>query len=193
MKLVTAMGLVVCVALAQSGNAGPVVPIAHELNDASDPYAIISERNIFHLNPIPPEAPPEMPKVELPVVKFFGFVRVGRVTKALFSSEPKDKKEAPTYYSLTEGEKSGILEVVRIHYEKGEVEVIDSGKAMTLTLKDDSLASKQGTPAPKPYYHPTHEIPFRSSGQPLGGFRGFSQGGNVPSASPSRARRSPVP
>jgi hypothetical protein len=149
MKLRTAVWLFGCLVLALGGAADPLVPVAPDVDDPSGPYAVISERNMFHLNPVPPEAGPEPPKVELPVVKFFGFFRVGRVTKALFCSLPKDKKEEPTYYNLSEGEKSGFLEVVQIHFEKGEVEVVNSGVTMTLTLKMTAWSESRSHPRTK--------------------------------------------
>jgi hypothetical protein len=173
----------------------------HTPDDASDPYAVISERNIFRLNPIPPEPAAELPKVELPVVKFSGFFRVGHVTKALFCSQSKDKKEEPTYYNLSEGEKAGFLEVVKIHYDKGEVEVLNSGTAMTLSLKEDSpagkedsLVGKQERSAKNQDGHPNHAMQFHHAGQPPGGPPGLSEGGaTMPFAMPGRQRRTPVP
>jgi hypothetical protein len=115
---------------------------------AANPYAVISERNVFHLNPPPPPpAPEEPPKADLPDIKLSGFLKIGKTTHALFSSFPKDKKDLPTYYDLVDGEKQGILEVVKIHEDKGEVEIINSGTAATLSLKDDSLEAKTPTEA----------------------------------------------
>jgi hypothetical protein len=192
MKLRTAVWLFGCLVLALGGAAEPLVPIAPDADDATGPYAVISERNMFHLNPVPPEAGPEPPKVELPVVKFSGFFRVGTVTKALFCSLPKDKKEEPTYYNLCEGEKSGILEVVKIHFEKGEVEIVNSGVAMTLALKDDSLAGKQEPSENKEDGHGIHGL-LHKTGQTPEGPRGFSEGGAKIPAFPGRQRRTPVP
>src|ERR1035441_2153142 len=86
----------------------PLAPVTAKENadDASNPYSVIVERNIFHLNPPPPPPEPEKPKIELPVVKITGFVNIGNKSKVLFVSEPKDKKDGAIYYSLAEGEKS---------------------------------------------------------------------------------------
>jgi hypothetical protein len=105
----------------------------------TNPYAIISQRNVFHLNPLPPPPPGEVPKSDLPVIKLSGFYKVGTVTRALFSSVPKDKKERPTYYSLCEGQGQGILKVLKINAAAGVVQILNSGEAATLTLKDDTL------------------------------------------------------
>jgi hypothetical protein len=126
-------------------------------DDAANPYSVIVERNIFHLNPPPP--PPsetDKPKVELPVVKITGFVNIGDKSKVLFLSQPKDKKEGPFYYSLAAGEKSddGKLELVKIHPSQDEVDVINLGVPVTLTVKDDSLGA-----APAPAAAPAKEAP----------------------------------
>jgi hypothetical protein len=116
-------------------------------DDNSNPYALISERNVFHLNPIPDPPPPQdTPKVDLPVIKLSGFLRIGKTTHALFSYSPKDSKLGPMYYDLANGEKDGILEVVTIHEDRGEVEIINSGTPLTLSLKNDTLEIKAAAP-----------------------------------------------
>lgn len=173
------------------------------LMDPSNPYAVIVDRNVFHLNPIPVEPVAETPKADLPVIKLSGFLKIGTDTRALFSSVPKDKKDSPTYYNLAEGEKDGILEVVKIHEAKGEVDIVNSGTKATLSLKDDSLAA-QGPAAPSPSGKPEHRFsPF------AGGFPGRTPGGgrrdfpgrgqfqpghpNMPFPFPARSTRTPLP
>jgi hypothetical protein len=171
-------------------------------DDDSNPYAVISERNVFHLNPIPPPEPAqEAPKVELPTIKLSGFLRIGKTTHALFSYSPKDKKEEPIYYDLADGEKEGILEVVKIHEDRGEVEIINSGTPVTLSLKKDSLEPKEtepnkgpqadsGTPpGPQPPGGPEH-MPGRSAYRFPGPGQGGGGGGS--SAFPIPSRRSRV-
>lgn len=111
-------------------------------SSAENPYAVIGERNVFHLNPPPIPPPPEAPKTELPDIKLSGFLKIGKTTHALFVYTPKDKKEPPIYYDLVDGEKQGILEVVKIREDEEEVEVINSGTPTTLNLKENSLESK---------------------------------------------------
>jgi hypothetical protein len=117
-------------------------------DDSSNPYSVIVDRNIFHLNPPPPPPEPEKPKVELPVIKITGFVSIGAQNRVLFSGTSKEKKET-SYYSLTEGEKSsdGKLELVKIHPGKDAVEVLNDGVLVTLTLKDNS--AQPSTDAPR--------------------------------------------
>jgi len=175
-------------------------------DDALNPYSVIVERNIFHLNPPPPPASDaDKPKVELPVVKITGFVNIGNKSKVLFLSEPKDKKEGPFYYSLAEGEKSadGKFELVKIHPSQDEVDVINAGVPVTLTVKDDSLgsspapaaspAAKEGPPPGKPgngmpgrpMFPPGRNSPPGIPGVPGAGGNGFSF--------PARARRNLPP
>ena len=136
-------------------------------NDDSNPYAVISERNVFHLNPVPPpEPPPEAPKPDLPKIKLSGFLRIGQKTHALFSCAPKDKKEEPIYYNLTDGEKDGILEVVKIHQDKGEVDIINSGTPATLSLKSDTLEPTAPAPAKGALAKAQHSEAPKSSGGP---------------------------
>src|SRR5581483_2407294 len=122
---------------------------ADDVNDAANPYSIIPERNVFHLNPPPPPPPPpETTKADLPIIKITGIVRIGDQLRALFVQESKDKKDTtPTYYNLAAGERQGILEVVKIDPVGQKVDVINSGKSTTLTVKDDSLAKSEGSPA----------------------------------------------
>jgi hypothetical protein len=138
------------------------------------------------------------------VIKLSGFLKIGTQTRALFSSLPKDKKDGPTYYNLADGEKDGILEVVRIHEDKGQVEIINSGTPATLSLKDDSLAADAAaappaTPehrfSPKSWGHNAYggpgmgkrDFPAREQYQPPGGQP------NMPFAFPMRTPRIPIP
>jgi hypothetical protein len=143
-----------CLILVPGASVRAAIPAVSQ--DASNPYAVIGQRNAFHLNPVPIPPPPEPPKVELPDVKLSGFLKVANKTHVLFSYTPKDKKDLPIYYNLIEGEKQGILEVLKIHEEEGEVDVRNSGTEMTLSLAKDSLEAKGPTNTgnrPKPGEH----------------------------------------
>ena len=138
------------------------------------------ERNIFHLNP-PPPPEPEKPKVEVPVVKISGFVNIGHKKTVLFVSQPKDKKDGPIYYSLTEGEKSadGKLELLKIHSAEESVDVINDGVTQTaLTAKDDTrwrFADRAAAPVAagrSATRRPTHRSPAYRDG-------GFSRTGRA--------------
>jgi hypothetical protein len=130
-------------------------------SDANNPYAIIAERNVFHLNPPPPPpASEEAPKADLPVIKITGIVKIGDKIRALFVTQPKNTKDAPTYFNLSEGERDGILEVVKIHVEDQTVEIINSGTPATLSVKDDSLAKNEGSAPPGAPESPGVKPPF---------------------------------
>jgi len=171
MTLKSAASWLACLLLAgKTFAANLTVPDSPE--DASNPYSVISQRNVFHLNPIPPPPAPEAPKPDLPVIKLSGFFTLGSTVRACFSSVPKDKKQEPANYTLTDGEKSSdnLLEVLRIHQDTGEVEILNSGTRMTLSLKDDTLASNEA--APKPAGAARHGPPMMP--------------GMIPNASPDR-------
>jgi hypothetical protein len=125
-------------------------PAKDSADDTSNPYAVIVERNIFHLNPPPPPPEPEKPKVELPVVKITGFVNIGNKSKVLFVSQPKEKKDGPIYYSLAEGEKSpdSKLELLKIGSAQDSVDVMNDGVRVTLTVTNDSFTSTAAAAAP---------------------------------------------
>ncbi|MGD0812153.1 MAG: hypothetical protein ABSA83_00990 [Verrucomicrobiota bacterium] len=178
-----------------------MTPVA-AADDASNPYSVIVEKNIFHLTtPPPPPSDTDKAKEELPVVKITGFVNIGNTSRVLFLSQPKDKKEGPFYYSLAEGEKSsdGKFELVKISPAQDEVDVINAGVAMKLTVKDNSLGE---TPAPtaaapsekEEKHHPGNGMPgrpmFPQGRTPPPGIPGLPGAGNGFSF-PARARRTP--
>jgi hypothetical protein len=135
---------------ATGSDASKIIP------DASNPYAVIVTRNVFHLNPPPPPPEPDKPKVELPVVKITGFLNIGESSKALFVTQPKDKTQDPAYYCLAEGETSpdGKFQLVKIHQAEQSVDVINDGVPATLTVKDDSLTASAETPPAAPAQAP---------------------------------------
>jgi hypothetical protein len=106
---------------------------------AANPYAAISKRNIFHLNPEPAPPRQEPPPADLPAIKICGFmVNAGHV-RALFASVPKNAREPQRYYDLSEGEADGILQLVKIHLDKEAAEVINSGVPMRLTMQENGF------------------------------------------------------
>ena len=115
--------------------------------DNSNPYAIIIDRNVFRLNPPPPPPSAEKKPVDLPKVYLNGIVRVGDDVRVLFSIPPKDAKSQTTYFKLAPGEKDDVLELVGIHPDQQEVDVLVSGTAMTLSVFSNSLASAGGKAA----------------------------------------------
>jgi hypothetical protein len=162
---------------------------------SSNPYAVISERNVFHLNPIPPPPPAEPSKADLPVIKLSGFFKVGKKTRALFSSAPKKKDETWTYFNLAEGEKEGVLEVVKIDEADGKVEVLNTGTPATLTLKEDTIAASPGAVGKQVSGGsgpPAPGMPRRSFPTPGAGMTRAGWPGGGPTSTPMRPRRTPV-
>lgn len=177
---------------------GPgLVPTFSE--DASNPYSVISERNVFHLNPPPPPPEPEKTKADLPVIKLSGFFKVGARTRALFSSMPKKKEDRWTYYNLAEGEKEGVLEVVKIDEADGKVDIMNSGTRATLTLKDDTVAPMAAAAPPAPSEGQKLPLPGMPARRPFPAPGGAAMARGLPGAngtngglSPMRQRRMPV-
>ena len=117
-----------------------------ESTGSANPYTVIIDKNVFRLNPPPP--PPEAPATtpaDLPQYKLTGIVKIGDQTRVLFALAPKDAKELPTYLNLAAGERQGQLELVSIDRDKEEVAVINSGMAMTLSVKSNSYAVSGGS------------------------------------------------
>jgi len=115
--------------------------------DDANPYSVISDRNVFHLNaaPIPPAADAPKP-VDLPKVMLTGFVGKGKSMKVLMAIPPaKDSKDTITYLSLAPGDREHDVQLVRIHLDKEEVEIINSGTAQTLSAKSNSYAAMAAT------------------------------------------------
>jgi hypothetical protein len=188
------------IGIGQAMLCGAVPPDApapdHGAKDApvnsGNPYAVIVERNIFHLNPVPVSHDAEDKlKAELPVVKITGFLDVGGRKRVLFVADEKGKKDH-SYYSLSEGEKSADtkLELVKIHPGEDAVDVVNDGLAVTLTLeKDSAQASKNPAAAPPNNQPPGPPSPDNG----ISGHRLFQQrpDPNVPGFSPGRLRIPP--
>jgi hypothetical protein len=179
--------------------AGPGLLRALPQDTSSNPYSIISERNVFHLNPPPPPPEPEKPKVDLPVFKLSGFCKIGSKTRALFSSASSKKEEGWSYYSLAEGEREGNLEVVKIDEAQGTVDILNSGTPATLSVKEDSLTPAAPAPAPAVATawaagRPGLPLPGMPSRRPFQGGASMARGyPGVTGPTPMRQRRMPVP
>jgi hypothetical protein len=114
--------------------------------DNSNPYAIITDRNVFRLNPPPPPPSVEKKPVDLPKVYLSGIIKIGDNVRVLFSIPSKDAKGETSYFNLSPGEKDDVLELIRVHPNQQEVDVLVDGTPMTLSVLSNTLAS---TEAPK--------------------------------------------
>jgi hypothetical protein len=121
-----------------------------------NPYQAIVERNVFGLGSPPPPpttAPPPAPPVN---ITFTGITNFRGERRAWFLVPGADGKQLPVSLSL--GERDGILELVDISEEHGEVTVLNSGKETRLNFKDHGnkavgmpVVAAAGTPgAPRP-------------------------------------------
>jgi hypothetical protein len=113
-----------------------------------NPYAVISDRNVFHLNPPPPPPPLDPPKpADLRTVMLSGFVGKGDSTHVLMAVLFKDNKQPTLYLNLTPGQRDHDVELLRIRLKQEEVDIVNDGTPMTLTAKSNSFASLS---APQP-------------------------------------------
>jgi hypothetical protein len=115
----------------------------------ANPYSVISDRNIFHLNPPPPPPTADAPKVDVRKVMLTGFIGHGSTMKVLMAILPNDNKEVIKYVSLVPGQKDDNVELVKINYSKEAVDIINAGTPETLTVLSNSYAS-----APPAAAHP---------------------------------------
>jgi hypothetical protein len=126
--------------------------------DNSNPYAVITDKNVFRLNPPPPPPPKDnKPPPDLPQVKLSGFMETGDKLKVLLSvtlktGDPK-MPESTSYLTLAEGEKEGVgeegkevvEELVKVYADEEKIDLVNSGTPMTLSMKDNGYEAK---PAP---------------------------------------------
>lgn len=149
MRLRIVLLCVCCLAVQKTWAGNPSSRPTSGTSSSDNPYRVIFERNVFHLNPQPIPVPYEPPPPPLPDIKICGFVVEAGHARALFACVPKDAKQPELYYDLTEGERDGILQLVKIHLAEQAAEVINSGVPMTLTLRENGF----GVPAVKPGGH----------------------------------------
>jgi hypothetical protein len=137
--------------LATSG-FGVVCAIADSTAVEGNAYGVVSNRNLFHLNLPPATTAKDQKAVDVPELILNGFYKVGNNTRVLLAMPPKDQKDVTKYFNLAPGERDSSVEVVKIDADKGEVEIINSGKRMTLSFVRNSVGAKAapGQPAGGP-------------------------------------------
>jgi len=114
---------------------------------AAGPYGVIVDRNLFHLVPTPPSAPPPE-KSEPPSgpggLKLTGFMSMnGTEVRAMFINIPSNPTNL-AFYNLAEGEREGPVELLKINVEEESAIVINAGNRLTLALKDNKSAGGAG-------------------------------------------------
>jgi hypothetical protein len=163
----------------------------------SNPYAVISDRNVFHLNPPPPPPPLDPPKpADVRTVMLSGFVGKGDSTHVLMAVLFKDNKQPTLYLNLTPGQRDHDVELLRIRLKQEEVDIVNDGTPMTLTAKSNSFASVS---APQPGGGAQAMPGLRPGGgvQMMDGKRGISRSAPfaapaTPAAQPSMASAAPT-
>jgi len=109
---------------------------------------VITNRNVLHLQPPAAPATPQQKTVEVPKLMLSGFYKVGTNSRVLLVMPPKDQNSVTKYFNLAPGEKDTPVEVVKINAEKGEVEIINSGRRMTVSLASNGVVATAATNHP---------------------------------------------
>jgi hypothetical protein len=147
------MGSLLLAASAPALTQSPATGDSTSTSDSSNPYAVIVDRNVFHLNPLPkPKSDADQKPVDIPKVSLNGIIHIGDDVEVLFSIPAKDNKNPATYYKLAPGEKDDVLELLRIRPGEQEVDVLVDGTPVTLSILKDSPESSgsKGGKGPPP-------------------------------------------
>ena len=141
-------------------------------------YQTIIDRNAFGLNPPQPQPENVVSNTPPVTVKVSGFVKRGDETRAYFVIPGKDAKDTQ-YLTLGEGEKEGIVEVLKISNEEGEVRIKNSGIDQVLSLDKNGMNPMKLAPGvtPAPTTPMPMPVPGMAPGQP-------GQPGQAAAASP---------
>jgi hypothetical protein len=185
------------ISLATASAAGgppafPTLPVEQPA-DSGNPYTVIIDRNVFRLNTPPPAHDPaqDAPPPDLPKVVFNGFEKIGDDWKALLAVHSKNStgdksqpSESADYYVMSSGEKDGPVELVRMHTVVGDesIDIINSGTAMTLTLKKDGYVPTAAPPPAAGVGPRNRVIPGAGAPPPqpnIPGFSGDNPGGGA--------------
>lgn len=132
-------------ALTDAGSKTSTATVSSAKADSGNPYDVIASKDIFRLNPIPPPPPPPEKPVDMPKVYLSGIIKIGDETRVLFAIPSKDNKNF-SYLNLAPneqgvGDKDQTLELLKIHPNNQDVDVVVNGTAMTLSVLSNSFAS----------------------------------------------------
>lgn len=138
--------LVSCLGLVVQGQA----------NTSDNPYQPIIDRNVFALKDPPPAPDPaEANKPPAPNIFLTGITTIFGNKRALIKTTPtpgplKPGMEKPTdqSYVLTEGQREGDVEVLKIDEKAGTVQLRLAGKEMTINFEDNGVKTAAAVPAP---------------------------------------------
>ncbi len=129
---------------------------------AGSPYQSISDRNVFHLKAATitrsETAPAPLPKIHLT-----GITTILKGKRALLKVEFPAKPPQPAReesYILTEGQRTGSIEVLEINEKKDQVKVDYSGTITNLTFEKIAPAH---TPTPVPSVSGQQSLRYRQA------------------------------
>jgi hypothetical protein len=81
------------------------------------------------------------------VINLGGFVQTADQWKVLLAVTTKSGNTAtPEYLTMAEGDKEGVVELLKIYPLEDKVDINNSGTPMTLTMKDNGFASAPAAP-----------------------------------------------
>jgi len=128
------------------GMAGAIALAGLSLNalggTASNPYDVITLRNVFGLRPIPvvqPQPEPTVPAAPRPEIKITGITDLLGVPRALFQYEDKEAKRVEFPPLLSEGQSYKELTVVSIDAENNRVRVRNGDAEMVLDFINNGV------------------------------------------------------
>jgi hypothetical protein len=121
---------------------------------SENPYQMVVERNVFALKPpAPPPPDPASIKPPAPKVILNGIITLLGNKRALLKMTPpaaKGEQAKEQSYVLTEGQRDGDLEVIKIDEKAGMVTVNDFGTVTNITFDTNvtkTASAPPGTPA----------------------------------------------
>jgi hypothetical protein len=120
---------------------------------AENPYAGITDRNVFDLKPPPAPVRPEDLKTPPPDLKLTGITSILGMKQALLKAQiparpPQQAKEE--FYILTENQSEGDIEVIAIDEKAGTVKVKNHGTPQTLDFANNGVKLPNSSALPVP-------------------------------------------
>ena len=186
------LGTLAALAAFQLGNLALAVPPVTDSNR----YETIVERNLFGLRPAvasPGESatPPPPPKIFLTgITTILGNKRA--LLKVMLPSRPGEPAREESYI-LTEGQREGNVEVVKIDERLGLVKVNDYGRELTLSFDKDGLRPTAAAPTDELTIRRSVTPRFTNPGWQRLPTRGANSSGNTPALPPDPTGNASIP
>jgi hypothetical protein len=119
-----------------------------EAASSAEDYRQISARNLFGLHE-PVQQTNEPVKPQLPTIKLSGIVTVPSklaFLKAQSPTKPGEQPQSEQSYTLGEGQREGVIEVLEINAKAGTIRVKNAGTEMTVGFDKDAGKVASGLP-----------------------------------------------